>query len=381
MTNRNFPFLFCKASLKLVTRKNRTVHGKQMANNDISEISESLSATVQDIVETKPRLHEYLVFSQILAEAIESAATLTAAPCMTAQISGPADIVRCMSEIKGRLVQLPKFRQRFNDQLLAFKAGLRPAGVDGDLPQIVHAARSIGTVYVELLAFVEDYGDHRRQYSSEMPVELVHMIEPILASVSFFVDHEARGLLRHMAKYGQDALIKLWTASEKLAAGLDAGDLDMYRHTHAFSHFDTVPIDRLTDLINRVADTNVQPENAVDTHGADDDVPLARVDDGPLGGYLYLLTNSSMPGLVKIGRTQRTTRQRARELSAPTGVPQPFEIILELAVSNCEAAERITHQLLHEYRLNTSREFFKVTTSQAIHTMLEAARLACQVDA
>jgi hypothetical protein len=38
-------------------------------------------------------------------------------------------------------------------------------------------------------------------------------------------------------------------------------------------------------------------------------------------GYIYVLTNPNMPGLVKIGYTQRLPRERANELSRATGVP------------------------------------------------------------
>jgi hypothetical protein len=38
-------------------------------------------------------------------------------------------------------------------------------------------------------------------------------------------------------------------------------------------------------------------------------------------GYIYVLTNPNMPGLVKIGYTQRLPRERANDLSRATGVP------------------------------------------------------------
>jgi hypothetical protein len=43
-------------------------------------------------------------------------------------------------------------------------------------------------------------------------------------------------------------------------------------------------------------------------------------------GYIYVLSNPSMPGIVKVGRTFREPRARAAELSASTGVPTPFKI-------------------------------------------------------
>ncbi len=43
-------------------------------------------------------------------------------------------------------------------------------------------------------------------------------------------------------------------------------------------------------------------------------------------GYVYVLMNSSMRGLVKIGKTEREPEERAKELSASTGVPTPFMV-------------------------------------------------------
>lgn len=41
-------------------------------------------------------------------------------------------------------------------------------------------------------------------------------------------------------------------------------------------------------------------------------------------GHVYILINANMPGLLKIGMTERTPEERARELSAGTGVSSPF---------------------------------------------------------
>jgi hypothetical protein len=43
-------------------------------------------------------------------------------------------------------------------------------------------------------------------------------------------------------------------------------------------------------------------------------------------GYIYILSNPAMQGLLKIGVTSRDVRERVTQLSAATGVPKPFEI-------------------------------------------------------
>jgi T5orf172 domain len=42
-------------------------------------------------------------------------------------------------------------------------------------------------------------------------------------------------------------------------------------------------------------------------------------------GYLYILSNSAMPNLFKIGFTTRTIKERIQELPS-TGVPGVFEV-------------------------------------------------------
>ena len=41
-------------------------------------------------------------------------------------------------------------------------------------------------------------------------------------------------------------------------------------------------------------------------------------------GWVYILTNEAMPGLVKIGYTMNDPAIRAEELSSDTGVPLPI---------------------------------------------------------
>ena len=61
-------------------------------------------------------------------------------------------------------------------------------------------------------------------------------------------------------------------------------------------------------------------------------------------GYVYILTNPALPGLLKIGKTTRTPQLRAAELSKPTGVPRPFEVAYALYVLDCHRVEKRAHQ-------------------------------------
>ena len=65
-------------------------------------------------------------------------------------------------------------------------------------------------------------------------------------------------------------------------------------------------------------------------------------------GYVYILENDAMPGLIKIGKTSRDSVERARELSATTGVPTPFKVAFELSSEEYEKLEREMHNRLAE---------------------------------
>ena len=79
--------------------------------------------------------------------------------------------------------------------------------------------------------------------------------------------------------------------------------------------------------------------------------------------WVYILVNSSMPGLCKIGQTTRSPEARAEEISNSTGVPNKFEVYWKQEVSDCVRAEKCIHDALDEYR--EGKEFFRIDTAQA----------------
>lgn len=87
-------------------------------------------------------------------------------------------------------------------------------------------------------------------------------------------------------------------------------------------------------------------------------------------GYVYILINPSMPGLLKIGRTFRDSKARARELHS-TGVPTPFEVAFELFAENHEELEQKLHEHLSEFRVSGNREFFRYPLRRAIQHLQE----------
>ncbi|GDX84734.1 hypothetical protein LBMAG43_07760 [Methylococcaceae bacterium] len=90
-------------------------------------------------------------------------------------------------------------------------------------------------------------------------------------------------------------------------------------------------------------------------------------------GYIYVLANSAMPDLVKVGKTTRTPAERAAELSKVTGVPTPFIVVYEQLVDDCTAAEEFVHTMLQQkgYRESDNREFFRAPVSEVIQIIIK----------
>ncbi|SFE91903.1 GIY-YIG nuclease family protein [Methylobacterium sp. yr596] len=91
-------------------------------------------------------------------------------------------------------------------------------------------------------------------------------------------------------------------------------------------------------------------------------------------GYVYALINPSMPGLVKVGRTERDPTVRVAELSGVTGVATPFILVFHQAFEDCELAERHAHAVLERdgRRFAANREFFETQPTAAVHAILSA---------
>lgn len=88
-------------------------------------------------------------------------------------------------------------------------------------------------------------------------------------------------------------------------------------------------------------------------------------------GFLYVLANSAMPGLVKVGKTTRSPTDRAGELSGVTGIPTPFIVVYEQCFQDCSAAESFVHTHLanNGYRISDRREFFNAPANVVIRAI------------
>lgn len=76
-------------------------------------------------------------------------------------------------------------------------------------------------------------------------------------------------------------------------------------------------------------------------------------------GFIYCLANEAMPGIYKIGMTDRAPSQRCAELSGSTSAPLAFKLLCFGEVDNALSIERELHGQFSSQRINPSREFFR----------------------
>ena len=88
-----------------------------------------------------------------------------------------------------------------------------------------------------------------------------------------------------------------------------------------------------------------------------------------MAGGGYILSNTAMPGLFKVGYTDRDPFSRAKEISQATGVPFDFIVEYQIYVSHPYELEQKTHKLLHNHRVNNNREFFNCSYEDVVETI------------
>ncbi len=85
-------------------------------------------------------------------------------------------------------------------------------------------------------------------------------------------------------------------------------------------------------------------------------------------GFVYILRNEAMPGLLKIGYSVKVPTERVEELFT-TGVPEPFELAYYCLVENADKLEPEIHHHLSAYRHRGNREFFRIELEVAIQSI------------
>jgi len=79
---------------------------------------------------------------------------------------------------------------------------------------------------------------------------------------------------------------------------------------------------------------------------------------------VYVLTNPSMPDIVKIGMTDNlTARMRSLHNSS---TPVPFECYFACTVADMQFVEKSIHNGFDDFRINPRREFFRVDPERVV---------------
>ena len=83
-----------------------------------------------------------------------------------------------------------------------------------------------------------------------------------------------------------------------------------------------------------------------------------------MSNIVYVLTNPSIPDIVKIGMTtDLTTRMRSLYNSS---VPVPFECYFACTVKDMSFVEKQLHDGFDDFRVNPKREFFRVDPERIV---------------
>lgn len=91
----------------------------------------------------------------------------------------------------------------------------------------------------------------------------------------------------------------------------------------------------------------------------------------PNAQWVYILSNPSMPGMVKIGYTNNEPDVRVKEINRATGIPTDFVVEFALPCVNGYEVEQLVHEELEDLRVNNRKEFFKVSVEDAIYLIQE----------
>jgi hypothetical protein len=85
-------------------------------------------------------------------------------------------------------------------------------------------------------------------------------------------------------------------------------------------------------------------------------------------GYVYCFSNESMPGILKVGMTERKPEDRLRDSNRSNTwtPPTPYKIEMAKQVYYPKQKEQSIHRLLDIYgkRINPKREFFKSSVEE-----------------
>ena len=292
-----------------------------------------LSKKALKIATECPKLWEYRLFAQIIIDEVDAHKNLLRQDWFThGSRPDPVPFPALGLWAREKFEELHQIAKQLVALIeLNHDDAFGPPGKPGDVTAIVTLSRKIGSFYRRIIEWM--------QTVQATP------IDPQYANITRELVSFATGTTMGIERFGPDLLQQIENA---LGAPPDG------RPSEINATLNVAPAnpDRLIKAINRLS-------YGVGCGAA---------------GYLYLLVNPSMEGLVKIGKTTRNPRERAKELGVATGVPTPFILVFDVYVDDCHRAEEYVHTRLGKNRVSSKREFFQVPTNDAIKVLLEAQR-------
>jgi hypothetical protein len=88
----------------------------------------------------------------------------------------------------------------------------------------------------------------------------------------------------------------------------------------------------------------------------------AKPEENILLGWVYIIVNKSMPGVVKVGYTDRSPAKRASELGG-TGMPTPYSVAYSVRLHDARKVEQQVHRKLA--KAGVGKEWFRCTVATA----------------
>ena len=85
----------------------------------------------------------------------------------------------------------------------------------------------------------------------------------------------------------------------------------------------------------------------------------------PNAQWVYVLSNPSMPNMLKIGYTNGDPEGRVKEINRATGIPTDFVVEYALPCVNGYEVEQLVHNELETYRVSSKKEFFNINLEEA----------------
>jgi hypothetical protein len=88
-------------------------------------------------------------------------------------------------------------------------------------------------------------------------------------------------------------------------------------------------------------------------------------------GWVYVISNSAMPGLVKVGFSTKDPNSRAEELDH-TGSPQPYIVEYDMLIDEPRDIEQETHKRLSSY--SAGKEWFRCSVQEAVSAIQQVSK-------